>query len=691
MGYKFNPFTGNLDLAGFPANGVVSGSGSSVDNTIVRFDGTTGTVIQSSGVTIDDSNNIVTTGTVTSGGNIDNSLTANRAVATNGTKQLVSSSTTDTELSYVNGVTSAIQTQLNNKQPLDSTLTALAAYNTNGLITQTAPDTFTGRTITGSTKVGVSNGNGVAGNPTLDINSNSLVDADINSAAAITLSKLAALTADRALQSSALGVISVSSVTATELGYVSGVTSAIQTQLNAKQSTALTSAHILVGNGSNLATDVAVSGDLTVDNTGNFQIASGTIVNADINASAAIDATKIADGSVTNTEFQYINSVTSNVQTQIDNITSGTTPLSLTSAHIFVGNASNQATNVAVSGDLTLDNTGNFQIVSGTIVNADINASAAIDASKIANGSVSNTEFQYLDGVTSAIQTQLNGKQTTTLTSAHILVGNGSNLATDVAVSGDLTVDNTGNFQISAGTIVNADINASAAIDASKIADGSVSNIEFQYLDGVSSSIQTQLNGKQSTALTSAHILVGNGSNLATDVVVSGDLTLDNTGNFQIASGVIVNADINAAAAIDATKIANGSVSNTEFQYLDGVTSAIQTQLDARLLKASGDINETSFTAADNQVAAANVTGLAFANGTVRSFRIHLSIVRASTYTNYELVGIQRAADWIMDQSYVGDVTGLTFTITTAGQVQYTSTSTGSTALLKFRALTTSV
>lgn len=34
---------------------------------------------------------------------------------------------------------------------------------------------------------------------------------------------------------------------------------------------------------------------------------------------SGIDATKIADGTVTNTEFQYINTVTSNVQTQLDN------------------------------------------------------------------------------------------------------------------------------------------------------------------------------------------------------------------------------------------------------------------------------------------------------------------------------------------------------------------------------------
>jgi hypothetical protein len=42
------------------------------------------------------------------------------------------------------------------------------------------------------------------------------------------------------------------------------------------------------------------------------------IVNVDIDSSAAIDATKIADGSVTSTEFQHINSLSSNAQTQIN-------------------------------------------------------------------------------------------------------------------------------------------------------------------------------------------------------------------------------------------------------------------------------------------------------------------------------------------------------------------------------------
>jgi hypothetical protein len=55
-------------------------------------------------------------------------------------------------------------------QQSDSTLTALAAYNTNGILTQTAPDTFTGRTITGTSgHITVANGNGVSGNPTLSL------------------------------------------------------------------------------------------------------------------------------------------------------------------------------------------------------------------------------------------------------------------------------------------------------------------------------------------------------------------------------------------------------------------------------------------------------------------------------------------------------------------------------------------
>jgi hypothetical protein len=45
------------------------------------------------------------------------------------------------------------------------------------------------------------------------------------------------------------------------------------------------------------------------------------IANSEIKTAAGIDASKIADGSVSNTEFQYLDGVTSNIQDQIDNIT----------------------------------------------------------------------------------------------------------------------------------------------------------------------------------------------------------------------------------------------------------------------------------------------------------------------------------------------------------------------------------
>ena len=67
-----------------------------------------------------------------------------------------------------------------------------------------------------------------------ELAANAVVNASVASGAAIAFSKMEDLTASRALVSDGSGDVSVSAVTSTEVGYLDGVTSAIQTQLNAK-------------------------------------------------------------------------------------------------------------------------------------------------------------------------------------------------------------------------------------------------------------------------------------------------------------------------------------------------------------------------------------------------------------------------------------------------------------------------
>lgn len=76
-------------------------------------------------------------------------------------------------------------------------------------------------------------------NKTIDASANTvsnIVNANIGASAAIAVTKLAAQTASRAVTTDGSGFLTPSATTATELGYVSGVTSAIQTQLDSKTS-----------------------------------------------------------------------------------------------------------------------------------------------------------------------------------------------------------------------------------------------------------------------------------------------------------------------------------------------------------------------------------------------------------------------------------------------------------------------
>ena len=304
--------------------------------------------------------------------------------------------------------------------------------------------------------------------------------------------------------------------------------------------------------------DNVVSGDITIADTGVAAINSGVIVNADINASAAIDSTKIHDGSISNTEFGYLNGVTSNIQTQLTSLDTLKAPLAsptftgivsaptptagdsstTVATTAFVTNAvalenelsemndvtitsvadadflvydstSTKWENQSISGDVSITNTGVASINSGVIVNADVNASAAIDATKIHDGSVTNTEFGYIGGLTSDAQTQIDSKQAT--------------------ITGAAT------------TITSSDLTTSKALISNasgKVAVSSVTDTELGYVSGVTSAIQTQIDSKQDT--------------------------------------------IDASNRLNANLVGDGSVDNTEFSYINGVTSAIQTQLDTK-------------------------------------------------------------------------------------------------------------
>jgi hypothetical protein len=113
----------------------------------------------------------------------------------------------------------------------------------------------------------------------------------------------------------------------------------------------------------------------------------------------------------------------------------------LPSAQIFVGNASNIAQARAMTGDISITNTGVTAIVAGVIVNADINAAAAIAYSKLA-----------------------------TMATGSILAGN-AGVPTATALSGDATIGATGVLTIANDAITTAKI-LNANVTLAKLASG---------------------------------------------------------------------------------------------------------------------------------------------------------------------------------------------------------------------------
>jgi hypothetical protein len=178
-----------------------------------------------------------------------------------------------------------------------------------------------------------------------------------------------------------------------------------------------------------------------------------------------------------------------------------------------------------------------------------------------------------------------------------------------------------------------------------------------------------------------------------TTVTIAGGEGL--TGSGDLTSDVTIDMDINGLTT-------ETSIETTDlivFYDVDAAEHKNITQsnlLGGYLRRSAGDIDETSFSLANNQSSPTNVTGLSFNNAVVRSFEAQVSVVIDATADLYEvftLQGIQKGSQWDISSSSTGDTSGINFTITAGGQVQYTSDNYAgfSSGTMKFRALTTSV
>ena len=181
--------------------------------------------------------------------------------------------------------------------------------------------------------------------------------------------------------------------------------------------------------------------------------------------------------------------------------------------------------------------------------------------------------------------------------------------------------------------------------------------------------------------------------------------TLDVIGTLGVSVGVTTGSLNVTGASImeDNLTVTTGSViiSTNDYTPIIGATSATGGSIIFNSVDVSpsmGDISrERSFNSANNVSSASNITGFAFSNAIVRAFDAVLSVTILSSegnkYAYYNLKGVQKGSNWVINSSYVGDVTGYTFSITNAGQVQYTSTDVDgwTSATINFRALTTTI
>lgn len=162
-------------------------------------------------------------------------------------------------------------------------------------------------------------------------------------------------------------------------------------------------------------------------------------------------------------------------------------------------------------------------------------------------------------------------------------------------------------------------------------------------------------------------------SNVSSDTTITSTLATG-TAPLVVASTTNV-ANLNASSLSGATFASPGIIGSgtpSSATFTETIVNGIN------ITPITGEIPQTSFSPVNNQVLAANVTGLYFNPATTRSFRaiVHVDIqATANLVAQFVIRGIlKRNNTWHFFPEQIGDPVGFSFSITDLGQVQYTST-----------------
>lgn len=363
-----------------------------------------------------------------------------------------------------------------------------------------------------------------------------------------------------------------------EAGSGSGtVTSVSSADGNLTVATGTTTPVLTIVNSPTVTTNANMTGDVT--SVGNATtIAAGVIVNADINASAAIDATKIADGTVTSTEFQYINTLTSNAQTQINTKVTG--PASATDGAIVVfdGTTGKLIKNsvITVIGSTINSTTPNTlglegYDATGAAVGGAVEINGGAGGATSGVGGAVNITAGLSQGGNSAggaiAITAGDGNGTGAGGAAALTAGNGGTGGAGGAASlrsGDGTAGGAGGtITIQSGTGGSGATGGAIFMSSGGTAGSLTGGIEIATADGTAI-------GSASGSIDFTIGTPGAGGT-AGDFIFTGGKTLNN------------NLTASRAIATDASKyLVSSATTATELGYVNGVTSGIQAQIDAK-------------------------------------------------------------------------------------------------------------